>query len=366
MNKLFLLFTVFFLGASSLYSQENNEKKEDQKSILDRLVWNEKMLNIMIDTRVDMRANFNNGHEDELGFKGQTLKIWLVGEIVPGVRYRLRHRLNKVQMPLRDGYSSATDQVWIAFDAGKKWTFTVGKQSVQYGTFEYDYNPADIYVPTMCFDDLDAYKTGVNVAYKFIGQTLNLQVVNSDQPQFASESYKKRALAINVLWEGSLLDGALKTRWAYGAFQHEKSKFYNWLTAGTQVNIKKFTTEVDYYLGTRNMDYGDMVNNVDLGYRYVKDQSVSVNLKYDFGKFKPFVKGTWNQRFDKLNNNTAYQQSGIQAVMEYYPFDGLLKDLRFHAMYAYNTTHFKGEYAKLENVNNNTILVGTRWLFKVK
>lgn len=365
MNKIYIAFMLFFLSSASAFCQQD-EKKEDEKTIWDRLVWNEKMLNIKLDTRVDARAVFKNGEEDELGFYGQTFKLWLVGEIVPGVRYRVRHRFNKVQMPLRDGYSSATDQAWIAFDAGSKWTFTVGKQSVQFGTFEYDYNPADVYIPTMCFDDLDAYKTGVNVAYKFLGQTMNLQVVNSDAPQYASEEYKKKALALNLLWEGDLLDGAIRTRWAYGAFQHDKDKFYNWLTAGTQFNIEKFTTEVDYYLGNKNADYGSMVNNDDLGYRYVKDQSVSVNLKYNFGKWRPFVKGIWNQRVDKAFDQTAYQQTGIQTAMEYYPFDGLLKDLRFHAMYAFESTHFKGEYDNLKNVDSHTILAGMRWLFKVK
>lgn len=362
MKKLLLALFSFSL----CFGLSAQEQEEDAQSLLKRLKWNDEMLHIMLDTRVDFQSTFNDGKADEATFKGQTFKIWLAGEIIPGIRYRVRHRLNKPQSPLREGYSGATDQAWLAFDIGKKWTITAGKQSVQFGTFEYDYNPADIYVPTMCFDDLDAYKTGVNVAYRFAGQTMNVQVVNSDAPQFASEKYKNKALAINVLWEGNLFDGALKTRWAYGAFQHERGKFYNWLTAGTQLNVGQFTAELDYYLGNRDMDYSGIVNDTLSNSRYVRDQSVSLNLKYNFGKWKPFVKGTWNQRFDKEYDNTAYQTSGIQAAVEYYPFGGLAKDLRFHAMYAYNTTHFKGHYASLDNVDKHTILVGTRWLFKVK
>lgn len=361
MKKLYLIILVLF-SFTGLYAQD-----KDNQSILDKLKWNDEMLNIMLDTRVDLQSTINNSDVDELSFRGQTIKIWLVGEIIPGIRYRVRHRLNKPQTPLREGYSGATDQAWLAFDIGKKWTITAGKQSVQFGTFEYDYNPADIYVPTMAFDDLDAYKTGVNIAYKFAGQILNLQVVNSDAPQFASDSYKNKALAINVLWEGSLLDGMVKTRWAYGAFQHEKSKFYNWLTAGTQLNVGNFTTELDYYLGNRYMDYGSIVDNDELGSRYVRDQSLSLNLKYNFGKWRPFVKGTWNQRHDKEYGSNAYQTKGIQAVVEYYPFTNkLTKDLRFHAMYAYGNTDYQGEFGDLSNKDTHMLLVGTRWLFKVK
>jgi len=361
MKQLYIIISALMLSLG-LYAQH----KESQ-NILDKLLWDDKMLNIMLDTRVDLQSTINNGDMDELTFKGQTIKIWLVGEIIPGIRYRVRHRLNKPQSPLREGYSAATDQAWVAFDIGKNWTLTAGKQSVQFGTFEYDYNPADIYVATMCFDDLDAYKTGVNAAYKFLGQTLNLQVVNSDAPQFASDNYKNKALAVNVMWEGNLFNGLVKTRWGYGAFQHDKKKFYNWLTAGTQLNVGHFTTEVDYYLGNRNMDYGYMMDNSELGTRYVRDQSLALNLKYDFGKWKPFVKGTWNQRHDKEYDSNAYQTKGIQAVVEFYPFTNkLVKDLRFHAMYAYTNTDFQGEFNDLNNKDTHSLLVGTRWLFKVK
>lgn len=354
------------MGALLLSLGAFAQHKESQ-NILDKLLWDDKMLNIMLDTRVDFQTTFNGSSLDEASFEGQTFKIWLVGEVIPGIRYRVRHRLNKPQTPLREGYSGATDQAWVAFDLGQKWTFTAGKQSVQFGTFEYDYNPADIYQPTMAFNDLDAYKTGINVAYKFLGQVLNLQVVNSDAPQFASEEYKNKALAVNVLWEGNLFNDMIKTRWAYGAFQHSKTKFYQWLTAGTQFNFGKFTTEVDYYLGNRDMDYSAVVDVPELGSRYVRDQSASLNLKYDFGKWKPFVKGTWNQRHDKAFESNAYESLGIQAVVEFYPFaNSLVKDLRFHAMYAYGKTNFEGEFAGLNNQDTHTILVGTRWLFKAK
>ncbi|MDR1761009.1 MAG: OprO/OprP family phosphate-selective porin [Bacteroidales bacterium] len=362
MKKIYTTFC-FLLAILSISAQE----KQNQ-TVLDRLIWDDKMLNIMLDTRNDFQSDFQNSDVTNASFQAQTIKLWVVGEIVPGVRYRLRHRLNKPQNAFpREGYSAATDQMWIALDAGKNWTFTIGKQSVQFGTFEYDYNPADIYVPTMCFNDLDAYKTGVNAAYKFLNQTLHLQVINSDATQFASEAYAKKAWAGLLLWEGNLLDEMLKTRWSYGAFQHSKEKILSWLTLGTQLNVGKFTTELDYYLGERYMDYGDVINNSNLGQRNVLDQSLALNLKYDFGKFKPFIKGVWNQRHDKEFGSNAYENMGIQAVVEYYPFTNeYIKDLRFHAMYAYNTTGFQGNFSDLSNQDNQTFLVGMRWLFKAK
>ena len=359
MKKLFTAICVLFVA--SAFAQER-----DSWTTFERLIWDDKMLNIMLDTRNDFQTDFQNGDLTNASFQAQTIKFWFVGEIIPGVRYRLRHRLNKPQNALpREGYSSATDQMWIALDAGKKWTFTIGKQSVQFGTFEYDYNPADIYVGTMCFNDLDAYKVGINTAYKFAGQTLNFQVINSDAPQFASTEYAKKALAGLLLWEGKLFDGLLGTRYGCGIFQHNSNRCFSWLTLGTQLNFGKFTTELDYYYGERYMDYGDVVG--DLGLRNVLDQSLAVNFKYDFGKVKPFIKGVWNQRHDKVFDNNPYENFGVQAVVEYYPFTNqYIKDLRFHAMYAYNTTNFQGNFSNLSNQDDQTILVGMRWLFKAK
>ncbi len=361
--KRIYIFIVMLLMCTALTAQH-----KESENILDKLIWDDKMLNIMLDTRVDFQMSYDNNGLEDMSFYGQTVKIWLVGEIVPGIRYRVRQRLNKPQAPLREGYSGATDQAWIAFDLGKakSWTITAGKQSVQFGTFEYDYNPADIYLPTMCFNDLDAYKTGVNVAYRFLGQTINLQVVNSDNPQFASEEYENKALGGSILWEGSLLKNVLKTRWAYSAFQHEGSKFYSWFTLGTQLNTGKFTAELDYYCGSRDMDYSSVVDDEDLGSRYVFDQSAALNLKLDLGIWKPSVKGVWNERKDKQLDESAYANYGIEAALELYPFAGLTKDLRFHAVYMYNNTDLKGPYSDLSNTYNHTFLVGMRWLFKVK
>lgn len=362
MKKIFVSLCLLSLGIGV------SAQFRDSHTVWDRLLWDDKMLNIMLDTRLDFQSQFNSDLND-LSFHGQTLKLWLAGEIIPGIRYRLRHRLNKPQTPLREGYSSATDHAWVAFDFGKNksWSITVGKQSVQLGTFEYDYNPADIYLSTMAYNDLDTYKTGVDVTYSFSKQVIHLQVVNSDAPQFASEEYQNKALSVNLMWEGNLFDGALRTRWGLNTFQHDGSKFYNWLTAGTQVNLGKFTTELDYYLGNRDMDYGSVVGDDDLGSRYVRDQSAALNFKFNLGKWRPFIKGTWNQRKDKKFNSNAYESFGIQAVVELYPFTNqYVKDLRFHAMYGYSNTDFQGQFNNLDNQDMHTLLVGTRWLFKAK
>ncbi|MCD8187016.1 MAG: OprO/OprP family phosphate-selective porin [Rikenellaceae bacterium] len=339
----------------------------ESQDLLKKLIWNEKKLNIMLDTRFDLDTRITGGDVDFFSFNGQTLKIWFVGEIYPGIRYRVRHRLNRSQTPSeRDNLGGATDHAWIAFDLGSRWTLTAGKQSVQLGTYEFDYNPADVYLSTMVNDDFDGYQIGLDAAYRVEGQTIHLQLVNAGSPQFADERRRDKAMAGTVLWEGSLIGGALKTRWAYSAFQHSAHRFYQWLTLGTQVNVSSFTAELDYYLGNRMIDYSSLVGLPDEN-RYVQDQSAALNLKYAADRWHPSLKATWNQRYDQWCDRTAYESWGVQGAVEFYPFrQEVLKDLRFHLVYSYSQTDFKNRFSSLDSVDTHTILVGLRWLFKVK
>ncbi|MCD7970414.1 MAG: OprO/OprP family phosphate-selective porin [Alistipes sp.] len=341
----------------------------ESETVMDRLIWDDEKLNILLDTRFDLRLTTGNSDGKELGFRAQTIKLWLTGEIVPGIRYRLRQKLNKSLDALRDNYASGTDHAWISFDVGKTklWTITAGKQSINFGTFEYDYNSADVYLSTMINDDVDSHKAGVDVAYRAGKQTLHIQVVNSDATQFASDEYKNKGLGATFLWEGNLWDGKVKTRWAYSAFQHTRTRFYNWVTTGIQGNAGGFTVEADYYLGERNMDYGTIVDEASGTLSFVRDQSAALNLKYTAGRWHPSVKGVWNQRRDRELGRRAYDGWGIQALIEFYPFTAkYVKDLRFHAAWWYNRTDFAGPYAGLPNSGGHTALVGMRWLFKAK
>ncbi|MCD8072140.1 MAG: hypothetical protein LUE10_02990, partial [Alistipes sp.] len=63
-----------------------------------------------------------------------------------------------------------------------------------FGTFEFDYNPADVYLSTMVNDDVDSYKAGIDVAYRIGKQAFHVQIVNSDATQFAREDYKNKGL----------------------------------------------------------------------------------------------------------------------------------------------------------------------------
>ncbi|MHC5201548.1 porin [Myroides sp. LJL119] len=357
-----------FVGWAILFGITSYAQHREDDDLNEKLKWNNQMLNILVDTRIDYQNVISNGELIDRSFYGDLLKVWFTGDITPTIHYRVRQRLNKEQAAnSRDGLSGATDLAWISFDIQDNWNIMVGKQSIQFGTFEYNYSTADVYYPTMIYNDLTSSAIGVNVLYKWKNQEFNFQVINSPYSEFASESYEDKALALNFLWEGSLFKGIYKTRWGYGLFQHSKDSYYNWFTVGNQINIGKFTSELDYYIGDRNMNYSSVVLSAPDQLRLVEDQAVSLKFMYNLGDWRPFIKAVYSQRYDKKDQSQAYNIKGIEAVVEWYPFTKeLLKDLRFHGAYSFSNTEFKGDYRELTQNNQHQLLVGVRWLVKVK
>lgn len=352
-------FCLMVIGASAV-------AQDSDQSLLDKLKWKNDMMHIKLDLRTDFVTTFNSNLDDETSFKGQTFKVWLVGKITPNISYRVRQRWNRFSEPLgRDRLSSATDQAYLAFKLCDYFSIIAGKQSVQYGTFEYDYNPADVYLPTLCFDDLDAYKTGVDFVFNIPKHEFHFQIVNSDAPQFATQDYKNKALAYNLLWAGDMLDGTLKTRCSYHLTQKERGDYFNFFTLGLQVNLGAFSTELDYYNGMRMMSISknpafvyDPVNDPS-----VKDQSFSANFKYYKNKWGFFVKGLWDQRHDYKADSKAFEDWGLNTGIEYLPLKG--ENLRVHLVYGHRNTDYKYTFTNKPTEELNSITLGVRWLFKV-
>lgn len=368
-TNIVLLLLLYSLTLSAQLAETNTstlpveESTNDPlKRILEKIFEKDNILNIHFDTRIDLNTTSIDGETQKSLFEGHTVKLVFSGEVYPGVRYLIRQRLNSSPIALRDNYGPATDFAFIELDAGEKWSFRIGKQWAQLGTFEIFYNFADVYLSSLINTDIDAYKTGINTAYKTGNQTFNFQMINSDSPQFTTEKYFNKAFAGFLLWEGSLFDGIIKTRYGLAAYQYNSKKTYNWLTTGTQININKFTTEIDWYMGDRNVEIRPDTAEIEP----VKNRSLAINLKYNIGSFVPQLKGVWDKRKSKQENG-FYENFGIQGALEYYPFkEKALKDLRFHAVYIYSNRNYYADFNSTSDQNTNTFLVGMRWFFKIK
>src|SRR4030095_6071344 len=154
-----------------------------------------------------------------------------------------------------DNLSAAVDIAMVRFDATDKWSFSAGKLCADWGGYEFDYNPIDIYQYSDIIDYADNFLAGVGVSYKATpNHQFTVQVLNSRTRSFVeiygtppNVTEAKAPLAFVANWRGNLFDGRFKPIWSYSFFTEASNTYMNYITLGNQFKVtKKFTIEYDF------------------------------------------------------------------------------------------------------------------------
>lgn len=354
------------------------QNREDFR-LFRKIKMNRDLLNIKMDMRIDFDGAVNQHTKDVAAFKANAFKLVLQGDITPNISYLVRQRLNKIGDLGKDNFLAGTDFAFVNFKLGKGWDLTVGKQPVQFGTFEFEYNPADVYFYSLPGSSLQGYSTGINAAYTYKKQQFNFEITDASGPEFSVPGYDF-AFHYSFLWVGDMFNGLWKTRWGYNLTNVAKNQTTSWYTFGNQLMLGPVNLQLEYMTGDYYQeDFSNVftLNSVrqngpiDMKAEnmiFAKDQAAIVRAQYSFGKSNEFVmwlKGIYDQRQDKeLNAEVLHRWTGA-FVFEYYPFNNT--NLNFHFSYGYrytslNTAMFSG----LPKGNSeNMFITGFRWLFNV-
>lgn len=317
--------------------------------------------NFYLDTRYDSKTTFGNHIDNSTGFQVNRTRIYLNTKIKDKMQVFLRYSLNASKA------SNALEFAYLEYSINDRWAVSLGKLVTAWGSFEIDYNGADLYSYMDLYDNLEVYTPGVNIAYMIKNHRFNFQVTSIGD-QFAAPEYINKAYSYMFLWQGSFFEDKLTTRYGYGLLQHNADKFYNWVTIGNQLNIDRWFAEIDWVYGFRNFTFDP--NNIVTGPAYnstlLKENSLAASVKYYFENWNPYLKAVYNKR-DALDQDAAFDLITLQAAVEYNPFkkDELFKDLRLFASYQYSLTEYKKQVAHLSDVNQHQVLAGVRWLIPI-
>ncbi|MBP5398388.1 MAG: hypothetical protein J6Y32_07195, partial [Bacteroidales bacterium] len=85
---------------------------------------------IIIETRTSFHQQLENGVYDS-HFQGEYLNLRLAGRLTPDLTFFIRQRFNRKIDD--DNPFSATDHLWLRWQASPKWSFTAGKQPILIG-----------------------------------------------------------------------------------------------------------------------------------------------------------------------------------------------------------------------------------------
>jgi hypothetical protein len=309
-----------------------------------------KNIDVVMNMQYGFRNEFVDGEYTGSRFRMDQFRFEIKGKVTDQVYFRLRQRYTSEIVPQSiDHVARATDIAMVRVDVSPKISISAGKLCADFGGFEFDLNPIDIYEYADILEQADNFLAGAGVSFRPGKSEFNFQVLNSrtksfeelyGQPPGITEA--KTALAYVANWRGSLFGGKIKTIWSYSYFTEAEKTHMDYIALGQQYVGKKFSLAYDFQWSDEGLDRTGIVSSTvpDALYPYAvektfytshwvkADYRVSKKVNLSFVGYVDYAK--WKDDIDPQKNSddirTAY---GYIPTIEYYPFEKL--NLRFFA-----------------------------------
>lgn len=332
-----------------------------------------KNMSMIANMRFALRNEFRDGEYTQTRFQNEQFRLEIKGKVHDRVYFRFRDRYTRAQTSESvDNLSRSTDLAFVRVDITDKLSIAGGKMCADWGAYEFDYNPIDIYEYSDIIEYADNFLTGAQLAYTLTPKhQLTFQILDSrtktfnelygPQPNFEES---KMPLAFVLNWRGSMFDGKFNTIWAY-AFHNEARNTLldepggmNYIALGNQLKLGKFTAEYDYKWSQEDLDRTHIISDdiPDDLYPYAVEKTVYIgHWLHLYYRVSPKVNlafvgmmdiANWQDDLDPQKPagedhiRTAY---GFIPTVEYYPFKDL--NLRFYANFV-GRSYVYSDYAK--------------------
>jgi hypothetical protein len=341
-----------------------------------------KNMSMIANMRMAERNDFKDGQYTGSKFTTEQFRLEIKGMVTDKVYFRFRDRYTRAQEPQSvDGLSRSTDLAFIRVDLTKKFSISAGKMCADWGAYEFDYNPIDIYEYSDIIEYADNFLTGVGFSYQASkNHQFTLQVLDSRTKTFyelygnqPNHIESKAPLAFVANWRGSFLDGKFNTIWSYAVHTEAQKTFMHYLALGNQLNLGKFKIEYDFKWSKEDLDRTGIVSQTipDNLYPYAVDNTLyighwlhlayrvspKVNLAFvgmcDIAKWK-------DQKLDPTKKTDDIRTAwGYIPTIEYYPFKDM--NLRFYANWVgrvYNYSDYATTRFKTPDTQNGRFSIG--------
>jgi hypothetical protein len=342
-----------------------------------------KNMSMIANMRFALRNEFQDGEYTQSRFQNEQFRLEIKGKVHDRVYFRFRDRYTRAQTSESvDNLSRSTDLAFVRVDITNKLSIAGGKMCADWGAYEFDYNPIDIYEYSDIIEYADNFLTGAQLAYTLTPKhQLTFQILDSrtktfnelygPQPNFEES---KMPLAFVLNWRGSMFDGKFNTIWAYAFHNEAKNTLLdepggmNYIALGNQLKLGKFTVEYDYKWSQEDLDRTHIISDEipDELYPYAVEKTVYIgHWLHLYYRVSPKVNlafvgmmdiANWQDDLDPQKPSgedhirTAY---GFIPTVEYYPFKDL--NLRFYANFV-GRSYVYSDYAKtrFEVADKNT------------
>lgn len=333
-----------------------------------------KNMSMIANMQFALRNEFVDGDYTQTRFKNEQFRLEFRGQVTDKLYFRFRDRYTRAQTSESvDNLSRSTDLAYVRVDANDKLSISAGKMCADWGGFEFDYNPIDIYEYSDIIEYADNFLSGAGVSYQLApkhqftfqlldSRTKTFTELYGPQPNFTEA---KVPLAWVLNWRGSLLGGKLKTIWsaathteAHNISEDKNANMY-YFALGQELTLGKFVVAYDFKLSDEDLDRTTIVSGTipDNLYPYSVENCEYVghwaHLHYRMSdkinlSFVAMLDiANWNGSDVDPENTTGETHIrdawGFIPTFEFYPWD----DYNFRFFVNYVARDYKySEYAK--------------------
>lgn len=375
------LLAFLFLAASlqGINAQES-EKDYGQQNLFEEITGIKKKtdkFNLYLHMNGSFDANFGDGFQQS-NFKMRQFRMEARGQITDWLSYRWRQRFNRTNAHNGfDNMSTSIDYAAIGVKLNEKWALLMGKQCTNYGGYEFDMNPVEIYQYSDMIDNLNNFMFGLNINYKITpDQQVNLQIANALNTSWENMyggtptdnlKMSNLPLVFTFLWVSNFND-VFKTRWSASVRNQAEDKQRYYFALGNELNVGKFNMYFDVMYSRDDIDRSGIMTSMigkQGGHHAYDAEYLSLVTKLNY-RFKPkwnvFVKGMYETA--SVKKQSAYAEKGkyrtslgYLAGLEYYPFE---KGLHFFAAYVGRAYMYENRAKSLgfDDYQTNRISVG--------
>ena len=313
-------------------------------------------ISVKFDARFDWQSSFTHNVDAKPGyasnFNGRYLMFMLDGNISPKFSYSLRYRMiHPNHENSWRGVFNATDWAQLTYRPTKNWEISAGKMLVFYGSYEFDYNPLDVYMWSAWGGRVGCFQFGVMGKYITDDRRNNILFQINNSP-FADPLSLGALYSYSAQWNGNF--GVFNALYSVNFFEYQPGRFINYISLGNQFNFGPVKFELDY-----QNRYGAR------GTHFLKDFSLIGKLNYNcMNRLNVFVKGG-------IDYNMAQEEGESDVIdmlvlpgernvyygagLEFFPIKDS-KNVRIHAFWQSGSNNFDGQ-----SWNNHNVGVGFKW-----
>ena len=380
-NILVLVLFLFTIGIAQAQLRQADSTSTYRSIIPEEKQGLLKNIDMIANMQLGMRSDFLDGDHVQTNYRFEQFRLEIKGYVHEKVFFRFRHRYTSTFEPQTiDKVIKGVDFAYLRFDATEKLQFTIGKTFADWGGYEFDMNPINIYEYSDIIEMADNFLTGVGVYYQaFDNHGFSFQVLNSRTQSF-EELYQglpemegsEVPLAAVVNWRGSFWDGKFTTLWSYSLFNEAKDTFKNYIALGNQLNLDKITLSYDFKISMEDLDRTGIISNdvPDELYPYALENTVYFShwLKFDY-RFKEqwqfsfvgfYDEAKWKDDIDPTKYTDDWRTAyGVIPTIEYFPWKDL--NLKFYLGYVgrvYDYSDYATSRVGVEDYNTGRFIVG--------